>query len=490
MLVAALFTGAFIVMIDVSIVIVALPTLQTALKTDIAGLQWIVDAYSLCLSAFLLTAGSLGDRYGRRKLWLIGIAVFISGSAFCAASRTYEALVAGRIIQGVGGALLIPGPLSIIFQVFTDPKQRAHIIGAWASFSGFSLIVGPVLGGILITRFGWPSVFLINLPIGAIAVVLGFASIPESSDPSHTSLDPAGQILSVLCLGGLTYGLIRGGHVGWFAPSTIEVLLGAIAALVLFIFVERLSKKPMLPISLFSSSIFTAAVIASFVIGFSAFTSSFFLSLFFQRIQGLDPDRAGWQLAPQFLSVAIVSTASGFLAHRFGGWRLMILSFALMGAALVGLSTIAPNLPFDRIVPWLVLLGIGMGLAIPTTNGMGIAVAPRERSGGASATLNAARQTGYSIGIALVGAVMNAYAVRSLAGNLGNAGIADSTHVAALGLAGRWRDDGTIAPILMSHFVSSALLAGFRMAVAVTGTVSLAVSAYLFIFRKRAPQSR
>lgn len=490
MLVTALFTGAFIVMIDVSIVIVALPTLQTSLNTDIAGLQWIVDAYSLCLSAFLLTAGSLGDRYGRRKLWLLGIVVFVSGSAFCAASRTYEALVAGRIVQGIGGALLIPGPLSIIFQVFSDPKQRAHIIGAWASFSGFALIVGPVLGGILITRFGWPSVFLINLPIGAIAVALGYASIPESSDPSHTSLDPVGQILSVLCLGGLTYGLIRGGNVGWLAPSTIKILLGAVIALAIFIVVERASKKPMLPISLFSSSIFSAAVIASFVIGFSAFTSSFFLSLFFQRIQGLDPDRAGWQLAPQFLSVAIVSTASGYLSHRFGGWRLMTLSFALMGVALVGLSTIAPARPFDHIVPWLVLLGIGMGLAIPTTNGMGIAVAPRERSGGASATLNAARQTGYSIGIALVGAVMNAYAASALAGSLKSVGIADSARVAARGLAGHWREDGTIGSASMSHFASGALLTGFHMAVTVTGCVSLAVSVYLFIFRKRAPQPR
>jgi EmrB/QacA subfamily drug resistance transporter len=377
MLVAAVFMGAFIVMIDVSIVIVALPTLQSSLHSDIAGLQWIVDAYSLCLSAFLLTAGALGDRHGRRKLWLIGIVVFVSGSVFCAASRTYEAFVAARIVQGVGGALLIPGPLSIIFQAFRDPRQRGHVIAAWASFNGLSLIVRLVLGGVLISRFGWPSIFLINVPIGIVAISLGLVSIPESSDPSHTSLDLPGQILSILGLGGLIYALIRGGHDGWLAPSTIEIFLAAVLALMLFVGVEHRSKRPMLSLALFGNPTFSAAIAASFVIGFSAFSSSFFLSLFFQRIQGLSPDEAGWRLAPQFLSVAIVSTASGFLAHRFGGWRLMTVGFALIGLGLGGLSTIVSSTTFDHIVPWLVLLGIGMGLALPTTNSTGISVTPR-----------------------------------------------------------------------------------------------------------------
>ena len=202
--------------------------MQAALRIDMAGLQWVVDAYALLLSAFMLSAGPLGDRYGRKRSWLAGVLLFTAGSALCGWATTLPMLLAGRAVQGVAGALLIPGALSLLTQAFPEPKARAQAIGVWASCNAISLIVGPMLGGVLVAHLSWQSIFLINLPVGALAIALGAWSIRESANPEHAAFDPAGQALSVVWLGALTYGLIAAGEHGWDAADAIISLLSLI----------------------------------------------------------------------------------------------------------------------------------------------------------------------------------------------------------------------------------------------------------------------
>ncbi|MGH8432192.1 MAG: MFS transporter, partial [Solimonas sp.] len=246
-LVAAVYLGTFMAALSISIVSVALPAIQADLRTDIAGLQWVVGAYALCLSAFMLSAGPIGDRYGRKLSWLCGVGLFTLGSLVCAVAPTLAVLIAGCALQGIAGAFLIPGALSILSQAFPHPVERAHIIGGWSSFSALSLILGPILGGILVESTGWPSIFLINLPIGVITIGLGLWAIGESSHPDHAALDPWGQILSIVWLGALTFGLISAGQIGWTAPHTLVGLGAAVLAFALFMIVESRMARPVLP---------------------------------------------------------------------------------------------------------------------------------------------------------------------------------------------------------------------------------------------------
>ena len=199
-LVLAAYLGTFLASLDISIVNVALPTLQQALHTDMAGLQWVINAYAIALSAVMLSAGPLGDRYGHRRMWLLSVATFTVGSLLCACAGSLSALVAGRAVQGVAGALLIPSAMPILSHAFHDPRQRARAIGGWSAFSALALVLGPLLGGELVQHAGWPSIFLINLPLGLLALALGAWGIPERRHPQHAALDPAGQLLSIVAL--------------------------------------------------------------------------------------------------------------------------------------------------------------------------------------------------------------------------------------------------------------------------------------------------
>jgi MFS family permease len=295
-LVAAVYLGSFIATLDVSIVNVALPTLQRALATDLAGLQWVIDIYALCLSAFILSAGPVGDRYGRKRAWLAGVVVFTLGSAMCAMAGNLSTLLAGRAVQGVAGALMIPGALSLLAHAFPEPASRARVIGGWSSFTALSLILGPMLGGLLVDHAGWQSIFLINLPIGVLTVGLGLWGIRESSHPEHAALDPLGQVLSVLWLGALTYGLIAAGEYGWGSGRAATALVAAAIGLALFLMVEARVARPLLPLALFRDARFSATNFASFVLGFSSYASLFFFSLFLQQVQGWSPSDTGWRL--------------------------------------------------------------------------------------------------------------------------------------------------------------------------------------------------
>lgn len=250
-LILAVCLGTFMATLDISIVNVALPAIGEDLGASLSMLQWIIDAYALCLSALILSVGPISDRYGRKKVWLMGIVIFTLGSAICAFSTSSQMLIIGRIIQGIAAAALIPGALSIITQAFNNDIERIKIIGVWSAVSALSLIIGPILGGFLVDTFDWMTIFLINIPIGLLTLFLGFVGIDESADPDKAAFDPLGQLLSIVALGSVTFALIEAGDKGWGNYLTLGGLIIFLMAVLAFIWVEKRVKKPLLPFFLF-----------------------------------------------------------------------------------------------------------------------------------------------------------------------------------------------------------------------------------------------
>jgi DHA2 family methylenomycin A resistance protein-like MFS transporter len=429
-LVAAVYLGSFIATLDVSIVNVALPTLQRALATDLAGLQWVIDIYALCLSAFILSAGPVGDRYGRKRAWLAGVVVFTLGSAMCAMAGNLSTLLAGRAVQGVAGALMIPGALSLLAHAFPEPASRVRVIGGWSSFTALSLILGPMLGGLLVDHAGWQSIFLINLPIG--------------------------------------------------------LLVAAAIGLALFLIVEARVARPLLPLALFRDARFSATNFASFVLGFSSYASLFFFSLFLQQVQGWSPSDTGWRLVPQFVATGLVASQFGRLARRFDVHTLMVAGYALIGASMLLLTLFSADTPYVLLALLFVFLGAGTGLAVPSTSMAVMASVPAQRSGMASATMNALRQAGMLIGIALLGTLMSTRATALLATALEQAGLRDAQQAAVAAVSRH--DLAALASLdagTAHTLVAGALAGGFHAAMVCAGVAGLLAAGLLVRVRPR-----
>lgn len=403
-LVAAAYLGTFLASLDISIVNVALPTLQTALATDMAGLQWVINAYALCLSACMLSAGPLGDRHGHKRIWLLGVALFTAGSLLCALAASLPLLLAGRAVQGVAGALLIPGAMPILSHAFPDPRERAHVIGGWSAFSALALILGPVLGGMMLEATGWQSIFLINLPLGLLAMLLGAWGITERHYREQAALDGAGQVLSVLWLGALTYGLIALGAGGRFAWPLLAL---ALLALLAFLAVEARAPRPLLPLHLFRERTFALVNLASLVLGFACYSSLFFFSLYLQQIHGWAAGDSGWRMLPQFAAMGLVSLGFGRLSRHIPLRRLMVAGYLLAGLLLLAATALAPQTPYAIVGTLFGLLGVAMGLAVPATGLLLMASVGSERGAMASAIMNALRQAGMTLGVAVLGSVMS-----------------------------------------------------------------------------------
>ncbi|MBN8753497.1 MULTISPECIES: MFS transporter [Variovorax] len=486
-LVAAVYLGSFIATLDVSIVNVALPTLQRALSTDLAGLQWVIDIYALCLSAFMLSAGPLGDSYGRKRAWLAGVIVFTLGSAMCALAGNLPTLLAGRAVQGVAGALLIPGALSLLAHAFPEPASRARVIGGWSSFTALSLILGPMLGGLLVDHAGWQSIFLINLPIGVLTVGLGLWGIRETAHPEHAALDPVGQVLSVLWLGALTYGLIVAGEHGWGSVQAASALVAAAVGLVLFLVVEARVARPLLPLGLFRDARFSVTNFASFVLGFSSYASLFFFSLFLQQVQGWSPSDTGWRLVPQFVATGVVASQFGRLARRFDVHTLMVAGYTLIGGSMLLLTLFSADTPYAPMALLFLFLGAGAGLAVPATSTAVMASVPAQRSGMASATMNALRQAGMLIGIALLGTLMSTRATSLLADSLEHAGLSGARQAAVDAVS---RHDlhalSSLDAGIAHELLATALAGGFHAAMACAGVAGLLAAGLLLSVRPRA----
>lgn len=473
----AAFLGTFLATLDISIVNVALPTIQGALKTDIAGLQWVVNAYAVCLSAFMLSAGPAADRYGHRRCWLAGAALFTAASALCGLAPTLPVLLAGRALQGVSAAFLIAGAMPILTHLFSDPKERAHVIGGWSAFTALALIMGPLLGGLLLSRFGWQSIFLINLPLGAAAVALGMWGMSERKYPDHAAMDPIGQILSILSLGALAYGMIDAGERGFAAAAPLIGL--ATAGFILFAVVETRARRPLVPVALFRRRSFAIVNGASFILGFAYYSSLFFASIYLQQIQGWSPAETGWRMMPQFIATGLFSVLFGRFSAVVPVRWLMIAGYGLIAVSMTGMVMLEAGTSYALVALLFSLLGMGAGLAVPGTGIVVMGMAPPELAGSVSATMNALRQAGMTIGIALLGALMSSRATAVLSNAVEGRGAPDAQAVAHQAVMQHVLSDSVpdlarlYTAAMESGFHRAMLCAGLASALAMIGLVAL-----------------
>jgi MFS transporter, DHA2 family, methylenomycin A resistance protein len=405
-LLAAIFAGTFVSLLDLTIVNVALPTIQSDLGIDVAGVQWVVDAFALSLGALVISGGALGDRYGRKRLFLGALALFLAGSVVCAAASTLGVLLAGRVLQGVAAAVIVPGALSLIAQVEPDPRRRARLIGVWGMVSSLAVVIGPLAGGVLLEVLDWPAIFYVNVPIVVAAIAVGVRAIPESADPEHASLDPAGQMLAICALGTLTYAVIEGRNHGWGSDLTIGLFAVAAVAAVALVLVELPQERPMLAVRLFGDGRFAIVNAASVALGFGGNGSFFVIALYLQAARGHSALTTGLMLTPLTLAVVPAAKLTGTLIAQHGPRRPLLLGYAITGAALTTMVAIGAHTPYLPIALALVVAGFGQGLAIPPAPAAVLEIVPRERSGIGSATVTAARQVGTALGIAVLGTVL------------------------------------------------------------------------------------
>jgi EmrB/QacA subfamily drug resistance transporter len=398
--------GLFMIMLDNTVVNVALPSMQRDLDVGLAELEWVVTGYALMFAALMLTGGKLADYFGRRRIFVFGIVVFTISSFFCGFADSGTTLIAARLVQGAGAAMMSPATLGIIAATF-PPRERGTAIGIWAGTSAMGLAIGPLVGGLLTEHLSWNWVFYINVPIGIAAIAASYLLIDESKDESEGArLDLPGQLTGGLGLFALTYGLIEANTHGWGSPRIVGSFVLAGALLVAFVLLERHQQAPMLDLSLFRNGTYAGANLVMLLVALSMFGVFFFVSLYMQNILGYSAVRAGATFLPMTLLIIVCAPIAGKLADRFGSRWLVTGGMVLLGTQLLYYSRLGQDAGFWQLLPALVIGGIGMSSTMTPTTAAAMRSVPVQKSGVGSAVLNAARQVGGSIGIALMGAIL------------------------------------------------------------------------------------
>jgi EmrB/QacA subfamily drug resistance transporter len=386
--------------LDATAVQVALPSIGRELDASLAGLQWTVTSYTLTLASLILLGGSLGDRYGRRRVFVIGVCWFAAASLICGVAQNVEQLIAARALQGVGGALLTPGSLALIQSSFR-PEDRARAIGLWSSFSGISGLVGPFLGGVLVDAVSWRLVFLINVPFAVVIVLVAGRHVPESRDPAHHGrFDYAGAVLGALALGGVTYALIGAGENMLRADVLISGAIGLIAGAA-FVVRERRATDPMLPPRLFADRQFTGANLATLAVYGALGGSGLFLVLQLQNVLGYDATAAGAAMLPTILLITLLSPRAGTLAQRIGPRLPMTVGPLIVAAGTLLLAGVDGSAPYVvEILPGSLLQGLGMALVVAPLTATVLGAAPDALAGIASGVNNAVARAAQLLAVA------------------------------------------------------------------------------------------
>jgi EmrB/QacA subfamily drug resistance transporter len=392
-----------LVTMDVTIVNVALPAIRRDLGASVSGLQWSIDGYTVVVACFLMFAGSMGDRHGRRRTFQVGLATFIAGSVLCSLAPSTGALVGFRVVQALGGAMLNPVAMSIIVNTFTDPRERARAIGVWGAVFGVSMAIGPVIGGLLTEHVGWRSIFWINVPIGLAAIALAARFVPESRAPRPRRIDPVGQLLIVVALASLTSGVIDGRHLGWSSPFIVLAFAVSAAAAGLLVAYEGRRAEPLLDLRFFKSLPFAGATLTA-VVAFASFSGFLFLnSLYLQESRGLAPSAAGLCTLPIAAALTVCSPLSG----RLVGAGHVRLPLVVAGAAIATAALLLVDLRQDTSLTHLILaygvFGVGMGMVNAPITNAAVSGMPRAQAGVAAATASTSRQIGASLGVAIAG---------------------------------------------------------------------------------------
>jgi EmrB/QacA subfamily drug resistance transporter len=405
----------FMIMLDNTVVNVALPAIQRGLGADLAQLEWVVNAYALTFAVLMLTGGKLADLLGRRRIFLVGLASFTAASLACGLAATAGQLIAFRALQGAGAALMMPATLAIISAAF-PPRQRGLAFGIWAGVSAMALAIGPLIGGLLTQHIDWSWIFYVNVPVGALAVIAGLVVISESRDTSgEQSLDLPGLLVSGGALFALTFALVEANEYGWTSTLILGLFGAAVAGLALFVWIESRRRAPMLDLSLFRRRTFTGANIVAFLVTLAMFGVFFFMSLFVQRILDYSPVQAGAIFLPMTLLIIFVAPIAGKLSDKIGSRWLMAGGLSLVGISLMLFSGLDTTSGFWDLVPGLVVGGLGMASTMTPMTAAAMGSVPVAKAGVASGVLNTFRQVGGALGIAVMGAILTSRETSSIA---------------------------------------------------------------------------
>jgi EmrB/QacA subfamily drug resistance transporter len=400
----AVSVAIFMLLLDITVVNVALPDIQRSLHSSFSDLQWVVNAYALTLAALLLTSGALSDLIGRKRVFLAGLFVFTGASAVCGLSTTPLMLNLARAVQGTGGAMMFSTALALIAAAFHG-KERGTAFGVFGAVTGAAVAVGPVLGGIITSGIGWKWIFFVNVPIGAIAVFVTITQVEDSRDPDASGVDWAGLISFSGSLFLLVYALVQGNEKGWGSTEIVALLAGSVVLMGAFLTAERLQSRPMLDLSLFRRPAFAGANIVAFALSGSFFAMFLYLTLYIQDVLGYSPIQAGLRFLPTTLLSFAVAPVAGKLSVRMPVRILLGSGLLLVGLGLVAMTTITASSHWTVLIPAFVLAGAGVGLVNPPLASTAIGVVPHERSGMASGINSTFRQVGIATGIAGLGAV-------------------------------------------------------------------------------------
>ena len=424
-----------IVGLDTTIVNVALPAIHRSLHASLSDLQWTIDAYTLVLASFLMLFGSTADRVGRRRVFQIGLSVFSLASLLCALAPSLELLVAFRVLQAIGGAMLNPVAMSIVRNVFEDPRERAQAIGVWGAVFGISMALGPVLGGVLVDASSWRAVFLVNVPVGLVAIALTAVFVPESRAARPRRIDPVGQLLVIGALASLTYAIIEGGQSGWTSAGNLALFAVSAACFAALIPYELRRDEPLLEVRFFHSAPFAGAS-AIAVCLFAAIGGFLFLNtLYLQEVRGLSPFHAGLYTLPMAATMFVFAPISGRVVGRHGSRLPLVAGGAAVVISALMLTGLRPGTSTAYLILAYVIFGFGSGVVNPPITNTAVSGMPPSQAGVAAAVASTSRQVGMTLGVAVIGAIAGG----SLAGALGR-GFAGATHpgwwiIAGLGLA-------------------------------------------------------
>jgi DHA2 family methylenomycin A resistance protein-like MFS transporter len=399
----------FMAVMSTSVVSVALPTIGRDLHASSTSLEWIVDAYVIVYASLLVAGGVVSDRRGRKGMFMTGVTLFGLGSLVAGVAPTVGWLLVGRVVQGLGPAVVTPTSLAIISATFDDPRERATAIGVWSSGSGLALALGPAVGGLLVDTIGWRSVFLLNVPLAVAAISLGFRFIPViPRSPALWRFDWTGAVLTTASVGVLTFGLIEGRSRGWGSGLILGTFAVAVCGLVGFVVLERRHEAPLIDVSLFARAPFTVANVAGLTVFFAFIGAIVYLSAYFQQVQGRSALGAGLAVLPIGLGFFLGAPLAGRLVGRFGPRLPMVFGLGLCGAGMVGLVRLRVGSSIGAVWWDLAAVGLGGGLSLTPMTAVAMAAVRAERAGMASAIHNSLRQVGQALGVAVLGSLVYA----------------------------------------------------------------------------------
>lgn len=394
-----------IVSMDATIVNVAIPAIRADLHPSAPQMQWVIDIYTLVLASLLMLSGATGDRFGRRRMFQIGLTVFAAGSLLCSVAPDINTLIAARLVQGIGGSMLNPVALSIISQVFVGRVERARALGFWGAVVGISMALGPIVGGVLIEAISWRAVFWINLPICAVAIILTAIYVPESKSATMRDIDPIGQLLAVLSLFGLVFVLIEGPALGWTDPRIVAIIVGATLAFLAFLRYESRRHDPFIDLRFFRSIPFASATVTAVCVFAAWGAFLFMMSLYLQGERGYSAAHTGLIYLPIAIGALFFSPLSGRMVGRFGARPSLLVSGVLITIASAMLTLLTPTTPVWALLVLFTVYGIGFGMVNAPITNAAVSGMPKDRAGAASAVTSTSRQVGVSIGVALCGSV-------------------------------------------------------------------------------------